>query len=126
MFRILQLSGSSKEVGEVPTSCSTCSCTDFYQQADFKRSIGVGLMVLASVLTCVLLYFDFGWWTVWSPMFILLGLDLILRKSTSTAVICYQCGLIHRGISKDKSLNVEGFDLERFDRIQYQNRNAET
>jgi hypothetical protein len=119
MSNFLQLSGSETRTQSVPSVC-TCGCKEFYQQADFKRSVGVGLMAFASLLTCVLLYMNFGWWTVWSPMFALLGIDFVLRKTTSTAIICYRCGMIYRGVEKSLSFDVPGFDLEVFDRIQYQ------
>ncbi len=115
----LRLSGPSVVTDKVPTRCLACDCKDLYQQADFKRSIGVGLMIFVTIVCTVLFAMDYNWFLVWSPMLALLFLDLFFRKITPLAALCYECGTIHRGVDSKDLLSLPAFDLETFDRIQY-------
>jgi hypothetical protein len=119
MFNFLQLSGPSVRIEKAPTVCAACSCKDLYQQADFKRSVGVGLMIFVSIICTILFMMNVNWFLVWSPMLLLLLVDVILRKITPLAAICYECGTIHRGAKSEDLSALPAFDLETFDRIQY-------
>jgi hypothetical protein len=119
MSNFLRLAGPSVTTEKAPSSCAACGCKDLYQQADFKRSIGVGLMIFVSILCTVLFAMKLNWFLVWSPMVVLLVFDLILRKITPLAAICYHCGTVHRGAPSSELAHLPAFDLETFDRIQY-------
>lgn len=64
-----------------------------------------------------------NWFLVWSPMLGLLFLDIILRRLTPLAAICYSCGTIYRGPNTESLSKLPAFDLETFDRIQYKKLN---
>jgi hypothetical protein len=119
MLKSLRLSGPSVVAKTVPSACLACGCKDLYQQADFKRSVGVGLMIFVTIVCTVLFAMDYNWFLVWSPMLALLFVDLFLRKITPLAAICYDCGTVHRGVQSADLAQLPSFDLETFDRIQY-------
>ncbi len=117
-----KLPGPATFVETRPLQCTTCGDKRFYQQPDFKRSLGLSLIVIASLSTFVLLYYNASWLVTWSPMFIVLIIDRTLNALMPSALICYQCSHIYRGLSKDQIKDVEAFDLEVHDRYQYSER----
>ncbi len=117
--KFYQLPGPYSLVTETPRGCKSCGETKLYKQPDFKRSLGLSFIVVASLSTFVLLYFNANWFAVWSPMFAVLIIDRILNWTSPLALICYECGHIHRGLSKDQCNSVEAFDLNVHDRFEY-------
>lgn len=120
-----QLSGESTQVDKLPEACPHCHSKKFYKQADFKRSIGVSLVFIASVLSCILFYFRLNWFLVWSPMFLALILDRLFAKLSQNVAICYNCEHIYRGLSEEELAPLESFDLEIYDRFKYKNEHSE-
>ena len=115
----LKLPGAATQVTERPLQCAVCGDKRFYQQPDFKRSLGLSFIVVASLLSFVLLYFEQNWWVVWSPMFVVLFVDRGLNALMPRVLICYKCGHIYRGLSAQQLADVEAFDLEIYDRYRY-------
>lgn len=124
------LDGPSLEVQNPPDACTACGGKDFYQQPDFKRSIGLTIVTCAAVATLLLevaarsWMFDWSpvsrWTVVWSPFVIALIFDrLLVARLTPFALVCYKCGTNYRGIPKAKLEDFEGFDLETHDRHRY-------
>lgn len=129
-FAWARLEGPSTQVSEMPQACSACGCKEFYQQPDFKRSLGVTLVSIASVATVGLevyaRYADAAWspqtrWLlVWSPLLFALIFDrLIIARIVPVVVSCYRCEHRFRGLTPDQVTSIEGFDLEVHDRFQY-------
>jgi hypothetical protein len=117
--RFIQLSGNSVTTTELPQKCVHCECKDFFQQPDFKRSLGLWVVTLASISTFVLLYFRAGWWVTWSPMFFVLVVDRSFAFFSPKVLICYKCETVYRGISSKLLNQFAAFDLEKHDRYQY-------
>ena len=88
--------------------CPSCGRKDFYRQKDFNRKLGVGLFVMAAILSI---------WTYGMSLVALWLLDLFLFRRLGSVVICYNCQGIFRGIRDEK--NISEFDHETHDRIVY-------
>ncbi len=118
-----RLGGSSYFVQESPQVCKACGDRHLYKQNDFNRSLGLGLIVVASLATIVLQYFSLNWWAVWSPMFLILIIDRLFSYLSPLVVICYRCGALHRGLAREKVELYDAFDLDLNDRLIYSERN---
>lgn len=89
-------------------SCAVCQSTNFYQQKDFNRKIGVALFVVAAILSI---------WTYGLSFIAFWLVDVFLFKKLGSIVICYKCETIYR---KVKNLNeINDFDHQMHDRIVY-------
>ena len=119
IYNWLQLPGPALGVSGKPSACAHCECKDLYWQPDFNRSIGLWIVGIASAATVPLMVLGYNWWIIWSPMFAALLLDLLFRRISHDAVICYRCGVIHRGLTKDEARTFAAFDLDTFDRYRY-------
>lgn len=126
MNKLLGLSGDYVEAAELPAACPRCSCKEFYKQKDFKRSIGLSVVFSASAVTCLLFFQRREWLVVWSPMLVALLIDRFFAHRSSDAVLCYDCGLIFRGLKQSQIDPLPPFDLETFDRYQYPKRTGES
>jgi len=116
---LLGLSGSASHVTAVPTSCGSCDSHAFYKQPDFRRSIGVGIVTVASVISFILMGMGFNWFVFMSPMLAALVIDRYFAHTRNLAMICYKCSYIYRGLSEAQLEETEAFDLEHYDRIHY-------
>ena len=125
-----RLSGPFSSAPHLPQNCSHCGCKEFYKQPDFKRSLGLGIVSAASILTLVLegtgryMWTDWNpyarWSLVWAPMFAALILDRIfINRWADTVLVCYRCEHLVRGIPKEELSGVDAFDLEIHDRYRY-------
>lgn len=122
--KFLQLSAPSSSTSiQLPERCPTCGCKEFYKQSDFKRSIGIWLVSIASILTSILMYMGYNWFIIWSPMFVLLFFDRIMNAIRPVAAICYQCKHVVRNVSKEDLEKIDGFELEIYDRYKYKELN---
>ncbi|MBP7843858.1 MAG: hypothetical protein KA116_03520 [Proteobacteria bacterium] len=122
MSNFLGLSGDFKQCEHLPERCPHCSCKEFYKQSDFKRSLGITLVSISSLLTCVLFAMGYNWWLVWSPMFLTLIIDRSFHAIRPVVAICYDCSLIYRGLNPSDLDKIAGFSLDTYDRIQYPKR----
>jgi hypothetical protein len=116
---LLGLSGSASQVSAVPAKCEGCASSAFYKQPDFRRSIGVGVVTVASLVSFILMGMGYGWFTFMSPMLAALVVDRYFAHTRKLALICYNCSHIYRGLSEAQLENIEAFDLEHYDRIHY-------
>jgi hypothetical protein len=122
---LLGLSGKSSQVQIPPQICESCGAKKFYKQPDFKRSIGVTVVSLASLVSFVMMAMGFDWFLFMSPMLAALIVDRFFAYTRPLAMICYKCGHIYRGLSEEQLQAVETFDLETYDRIHYSERTGE-
>lgn len=123
---LLGLSGQYSNVQKIPTVCVQCATKKFYKQPDFKRSIGVAVVSLASLISFILMGMGFDWWLFMSPMIIALIVDRLFAHTRPLALVCYQCGHIYRKLAFQEFEKVEVFDLETYDRIHYSERTGES
>lgn len=122
---LLGLSGKSSQVQALPQVCESCATKKFYKQPDFKRSIGVTVVTIASLVSFVMMAMGFDWFLFMSPMVVALIVDRFFAHTRPLAMICYQCAHIYRGLSEEQLKDVEAFDLETYDRIHYSERTGE-
>jgi len=123
-FELLKLPGAASVVNEVPVTCSECGCREMYRQPDFRRSIGLWTVSVASVATVPLMVLGYDWLIIWSPMFLALILDRFFAWKSADVVICYECGQLFRGLSREQTAGLESFDLETYDRYRYKEMEA--
>lgn len=123
LLKFFKLPGPSTTVNTLPQACVACGGKELFIQPDFKRSIGLFVVSLASLITVILASMGFGWFVTWSPFFIFLILDRTLNRINPIAVLCYRCEHIHRGAPRKEALaHFEAFDLEINDRYKYADR----
>lgn len=89
-------------------ACPVCQTYDFYYQKDFNRKLGVGLFILASILS---------FWTYGISFIVLYIVDFILFKKLQAVCSCYKCSTLFRNIKNIDQ--IEAFDHEKNDRIIY-------
>lgn len=119
----IKLPGPYTYTTQVPQQCAQCGCKDLFVQPDFKRSIGLTMVTIASILTVILATQGYGWFVIWSPFFVSLVIDRVLAHINPVAVLCYRCEHIHRGVVKQEAVQkFEAFDLEICDRYKYADR----
>ncbi len=118
--QVIGLPGPSTLIQQLPTTCLECGCKDFYKQSDFRRSIGLTLVAIASVATFVLMYMGYNWFVVWSPMPLFLVFDRALYYLRPPILICYKCKHNFRGLTEKDLESIEAFDLEIHDRYEFQ------
>lgn len=119
----IQLQGVSTNCSELPAQCPECACKEFYKQSDFKRSLGLVLVSLASLATIVLMAMGYNWFIIWSPMFLFLIFDRVLFRVRPLVAICYRCKHVLRGITAERLEEIDGFELEIYDRYKYREAN---
>ena len=117
---IIGLPGPSTKIENLPEKCPKCSCKEFYKQSDFRRSIGLTLVTIASVATFILMYMGYNWFVVWSPMPLFLVFDRALYYLRPPILICYKCKHNFRGLTEKDLELIEAFDLETHDRYEFQ------
>jgi glutaredoxin len=120
LSQVIGLPGPSSFLEKLPKNCPLCDCKDFYKQSDFRRSIGLTLVAIASVATFVLMYMGYNWFVVWSPMPLFLVFDRALYYLRPPILICYKCKHNFRGLTEKDLESIEAFDLETHDRYEFQ------
>ncbi len=98
----------------VLSDCPSCSRKDFYKQKDFNRKVGVGLFIIAAILSI---------WTYGVSLIVLWLFDLFLFSKIGNVVICYKCNTNFRKVKNLPS--IYGFNHEMHDRIVYSDHNFE-
>jgi len=68
--------------------CINCGCKEFYQQKDFSRIIGIGLIVLGCILAP---------YTYYISLFVLSLFDFLLYRRLKLVTVCYGCEGVYRG-----------------------------
>ena len=127
----VRLYGPASQVALPPPQCPHCGGKEFYRQPDFRRSVGLGIVITASLATIGLEFFGRDLWSdsspalrwslVWTPMFFALFFDRILiQRYVRNVLICYRCEHLFRGISETQLRPYGAFDLEIHDRYRYQ------
>ena len=82
--------------GRTVKECLVCGTKELYVQKDFPHRIGLAIVVVGSVLSCV------AWSQYWYPtaLAILLGaaaLDMCLYYAIGDVLVCYRCLAQYRG-----------------------------
>ncbi len=84
--------------------CPICGCPHIYQQKDFNRKVGVGLIVIGVLFA----YFTYG-----ISLVLVTLIDWLLIRKVGSVGICYRCDGQFR--KSDKVNDLPGFNLSLFD-----------
>ena len=89
--------------------CLVCPSADLYVRKDFPQRLGVTLVVIGIVGSCIAWYQMSILWT-FGILFATAIADLALFMSVGDALMCYRCEAQYRGVEEMDSHG--GFDLE--------------
>jgi hypothetical protein len=99
------------------TRCLVCPSTDLFVRKDFPQRLGVTIVTLGIIASCVawgyhLTYITFG------ILFLTALVDIVLYLVVPCALMCYRCGAQYRDV---RGLDAHGsFDLETHERHRQQ------
>ena len=95
--------------------CLVCPSVDLYARKDFPQRLGVGLVIVAIIGSCIAWA---NYHVVWT-FAILFGtalIDLVLYIAMGESLTCYRCGAQYRGFDEIELHG--GFDLETHERYR--------
>jgi hypothetical protein len=121
----LVCAGCSKELNPPPDAiidgqvrrCLVCPSTDLFVRKDFPQRLGVMLVTIGLVASCV----AWAYSQLYLTFAILFGtalVDVVLYLVVPNALMCYRCGAMYRGAA-----GIDGhgsFDLETHERHRQQ------
>jgi hypothetical protein len=94
-------------------NCVACGHDTLYNQKDFNRNLGVGIVVVGSLIS--LFFFSRS-----QPIFAMLalfvsaGVDFLIYSLVKEVTVCYSCHAIYRGF--DKNPEHGSFDLKELEK----------
>ena len=96
--------------------CLVCPSNDLFVRKDFPQRIGVGIVVVGLLASCV------AWGmrelvATFAILFVTALIDLVLYLLVPDCVACYRCGARYRGAGAD---GFAPFDLETHERHRQQ------
>lgn len=77
-------------------ACLVCGNHELYKKKDFPHALGMGILVVA----CVVSFFTYGLYQKWLTWAILIGsalFDGLLYLWVGDAIVCYRCHAHYRG-----------------------------
>src|SRR5262245_56055532 len=77
--------------------CVVCPSTDLYVRKDFPQRLGVTLVVIGFVASCVTWHYYAIYWT-FGILFATALVDVLLYVICGEALQCYRCGAIYRDV----------------------------
>ncbi len=79
-----------------------CPSTDLFVRKDFPQRLGVSIVVLGFIVSCVFWYLYLPIWTFASLLFVAF-VDFLLYAIVGDALVCYRCGATYRGATDIES-----------------------
>ncbi len=70
-------------------SCPSCNCPNLYTEKRFPRKIGLGIVLVAAVLS---------FWTYHLSLIVAAIIDGLIYKFVPRQWVCYRCKAIHRDL----------------------------
>jgi len=105
---VVNINFTKENENSILNECPSCGKNDFFAQKDFSRFVGVGLFIIASILSI---------WTYGVSFIVFYLVDYFLFQKLGVIAICYHCQLVCRNVKNiDK---IDSFDHEKNDRIIY-------
>src|SRR5262245_11735130 len=94
-------------------NCVSCGHDALYIQKDFNRNVGVGIVILGSLVS---LYFFSKSQPVYAglALFVSAGVDLLIHSLVGEVTVCYACHTVYRGFGKNPEH--EAFDLKNLEK----------
>ncbi len=95
--------------------CLVCPSTDLFVRKDFPQRLGVGLVAVGILGSCIAWYFRLIAWT-FGILFATALVDVVLYLIVGDALMCYRCQAQYRGA---EGLDRHGnFNLETHERYR--------
>lgn len=88
--------------------CPCCAGREFFVRKDFPQRLGLLIVIVAALASCVLYYRNLLLWT-WGVLAGAVVLDALLMLVTGRVTVCYRCRAELRGVKYNP--DHEGFDL---------------
>jgi hypothetical protein len=101
--------------GERINRCLVCPSTDLFARKDFPQRVGVALVGLGFVGSCIAWANYQVFWT-FAILFLMALIDFILYLVMGESLTCYRCQAQYRGT--DEIERHGGFDLETHERYR--------
>jgi len=101
--------------GEVLCRCLVCPSTDLFVRKDFPQHLGVGIVVLGIVASCVTWGYAMPIAT-FAILFATALVDVVLYMIVPDALMCYRCGAQYRqvaGMERHGAFNLETHERYR-------------
>lgn len=97
--------------------CLICPSTEMYLRKDFSQRLGVTIIVIGLLASCIPWYFK-NWYGTYAILFGTALFDALLYKLTGNLLQCYRCHSEYRGVP---GLNEHSpFNLEIHERHRQQ------
>jgi DNA-directed RNA polymerase subunit RPC12/RpoP len=97
--------------------CLVCPSVDLFARKDFPQRVGVTIVVLGFVISCITWNFYLTYWT-FAVLFATAAIDVLLWFVVPNCLNCYRCDAQYRGL---RGLDqYQGFDLETHERYRQQ------
>ena len=100
--------------------CLVCPSTDLFVRKDFPQRLGVALVTIGLVASCVAWAYSQLYWT-FGILFATALIDVVLYVVVPNALMCYRCGAMYRGaanIDQHRSFNLEIHERHRQQKIR--------
>lgn len=93
--------------------CLVCPSTDLYVRKDFPQRVGVALVAIGIVGSCIAWAYTQVFWT-FAILFASALADFLLYACVGNALMCYRCHALYRGVEEMDSHG--SFDLATHER----------
>ncbi len=103
--------------GDRLTHCLLCPSTDLFVRKDFPQRLGVAIVTIGILASCVAWGYREMYWT-FGILFFTALLDVVLYIVVPMALMCYRCGAQYRGVVAQE--NHAAFNLETHERHRQQ------
>jgi Zn ribbon nucleic-acid-binding protein len=94
-------------------NCVSCGHDTLYIQKDFNRTVGVGIVILGSLVS--LFFFSRSQPILGMlALFVSAGIDFLIYSLVGEVTVCYACHAIYRGL--DKNPDHSSFELTELEK----------
>lgn len=100
--------------------CLACPSTDLFVRKDFPQRLGVALVTVGLLASCVAWAYSQLYWT-FGILFATALIDVVLYAVVPNALMCYRCGAMYRGaanLDQHGSFNLETHERHRQQKIR--------
>jgi DNA-directed RNA polymerase subunit RPC12/RpoP len=97
--------------------CLVCPSRELFVRKDFPQRLGVAIVVVGLLASCVAWYYYSLFWT-FGILFATAAIDVLLYLVVGDALVCYRCGAQYR--SADGLDRHKAFDLQTHERYRQQ------
>lgn len=102
------------------TRCLACPSVDLFVRKDFPQRLGVALVTIGLVGSCIAWAYGHLYWT-FAVLFGTALIDVALYLVVPNALMCYRCGAMYRGVrnmEEHGSFNLETHERHRQQKIR--------